>query len=687
MRFFFKTVLYLLIPALAEAQPVNIDSLKITYSKTPDGPVKYKVASNIYFYFQETNRDSALFYAEQQALIGKRKNNEIAVGVALAQQSYQLMGLGKYAESLGCLQQAFLIANDTRNEKQEQWDYFFTPFYGNNRLLLLSYTHHMYALLMLNTQNLEQQIIHFKIAGKIGKEIGYAPRIMLAYLNLGQSYLDANKPDSALYYEKEAERIVLQTIDSSARVSMTYLGTVEMHLGDIYKAMKNERMSLFYYHKAVQTSAQINNRTSLSRLCSKLAVYHINEGNKDSSLYYSLKNLAILQTLGQVAGGESNLGSGYQHVYLSYKLNDQWDSAFKYQGLALVTKDSLNSIRVRNLVEFQKLTYAEQLRLQNLEKEKVVYQNKVRTYFLLAGIGVFLLLAIIFYRNNRQKHKAKIRIEQAYDNLKATQQQLIQSEKMASLGELTAGIAHEIQNPLNFVNNFSELNAELLKEMKDEMDIGNLDEAKAIANDVIDNQQKITNHGKRADAIVKGMLQHSRSSTGVKEPTDINALADEYLRLSYHGIRAKDKLFNAILKTDYDASIGNINIIPQDIGRVILNLITNAFYAVNEKTLSAVLDPAYRQAGPTAVKYEPTVTVSTKKVGDKVQVNVKDNGNGIPQKVLDKIFQPFFTTKPTGQGTGLGLSLSYDIVKSHGGELTVETSDGEGSKFVLQLPL
>ena len=271
-------------------------------------------------------------------------------------------------------------------------------------------------------------------------------------------------------------------------------------------------------------------------------------------------------------------------------------------------------------------------------------------------------------------------LNQSLENLKSTQSQLIQKEKMASLGELTAGIAHEIQNPLNFVNNFSDVNKELLIEMQDEMDKGNIADAKEIASDVIANEEKINHHGKRADAIVKGMLQHSRSSTGVKEPTDINALADEYLRLSYHGLRAKDKSFNATLKTDFDETIGNINIIPQDIGRVILNLITNAFYAVNEKNLSAVVTPA-------AVKYEPTVSISTKKLNEKVEIKVTDNGSGIPQKIVDKIFQPFFTTKPTGQGTGLGLSLSYDIVKAHNGELKVETKEGEGATFILSIPI
>jgi signal transduction histidine kinase/ketosteroid isomerase-like protein len=271
--------------------------------------------------------------------------------------------------------------------------------------------------------------------------------------------------------------------------------------------------------------------------------------------------------------------------------------------------------------------------------------------------------------------EAKQKAEEALTELQATQKQLIQSEKMASLGELTAGIAHEIQNPLNFVNNFSELSNELMDEMNAEIEKGDLEEAKLIANDIKQNLEKINHHGKRADAIVKGMLQHSRSSNGAKEPTDINKLADEYLRLAYHGLRAKDKSFNATLKTDFDETISKINIIPQDMGRVILNLITNAFYVVDEKKKSGI------------EAYEPTVSVRTKKINDKVEIIVADNGNGIPQKVLDKIFQPFFTTKPTGQGTGLGLSLSYDIVKAHGGELIVETKEGEGAEFIIQLPI
>ncbi len=294
---------------------------------------------------------------------------------------------------------------------------------------------------------------------------------------------------------------------------------------------------------------------------------------------------------------------------------------------------------------------------------------------LLQSVADAFATAYARYEDFNKLEAAKQQVDKTLVDLKQTQQQLVQSEKMASLGELTAGIAHEIQNPLNFVNNFSEVSNELIDEMIEEVAKGNYDEVKAIADDVKQNLEKINHHGKRADGIVKGMLQHSRSSSGVKEPTNINALADEYLRLAYHGLRAKDKSFNATMKTDYDESIGNINIIPQDIGRVILNLITNAFYVVTEKKKSG------------AEKYEPTVSVSTKKVNGKVEIKVADNGNGIPQKVLDKIFQPFFTTKPTGQGTGLGLSLSYDIIKAHGGELKVETKEGEGTIFSFQLNL
>ncbi len=418
-----------------------------------------------------------------------------------------------------------------------------------------------------------------------------------------------------------------------------------------------------------------NNFNAIAWIQTKLSDTFRELNNKDSAAYYAN---AALETSKQ-NGLKKEIIDAYYSLFnyaerfkdykkaLEYRLI--YDSLDKETNKAGVAK---NSERIRIDYDQKKKDLAAQIELS--KKDNAAKRSRDLLY---TGIVLFMLLAAFLFWNNRQKQKAKNKIEFAYSDLKSTQQQLIQSEKMASLGELTAGIAHEIQNPLNFVNNFSEINKELIGELVEEVDKGNTEEVKAIANDIKENSEKINHHGRRADAIVKGMLQHSRSSSGVKEPTDINDLCDEYLRLSYHGLRAKDKSFNATMKTDFDESIGKINIIPQEIGRVILNLLTNAFYAVGEKK-------TLRQAqGDTS--YEPTVSISTQKINDKVAIKITDNGNGIPQNIVDKIFQPFFTTKPTGQGTGLGLSLSYDIIKAHGGEIKAETKEGEGTSFMLFL--
>jgi signal transduction histidine kinase len=278
------------------------------------------------------------------------------------------------------------------------------------------------------------------------------------------------------------------------------------------------------------------------------------------------------------------------------------------------------------------------------------------------------------YEDFSKLEAAKRQVDNTLHDLNKTQRQLIQAEKMASLGQLTAGIAHEIQNPLNFINNFSEVNADLLTEMKEEIAKGNLEAVKILADNLKENEEKITYHGKRADSIVKGMLQHTRNRKGQKEPTDINALCDEYLRLSFHGLRARDKSFNAEMKTDLDTGIGSINVVPQEIGSVLLNLFNNAFYAVNEKKQKQ------------DATFKPLVSVITKKENEKVVIKVTDNGFGIPQSSVDKIFQPFYTTKPAGQGTGLGLSLSYDIIKAHDGSIKVETKENEGTVMIVELP-
>ncbi|HMI78013.1 MAG TPA: ATP-binding protein [Ferruginibacter sp.] len=671
MKYLAKLILLLFLPALVNAQH-SPDSLRNAYLNATEDSARYISGKYLYDHYEESNKDSALYYAEQDLMLARRHGQKLAEAYYLDNTAYQLIGMGKYAEALKHVLEAFKITEDAENERQSTWVLFTHPFNGNNRLLILAYTHHMFAILMRETQNIEQELIHYKEARRIASEIGHPVRQMLASMNLGRSYTTVNKLDSALYYEKEAEQLTLRSEFKK------YLGQVYLTFGNIYFEKNDLPQSLQYYHKSMGASIEANNLNGICNSYYFLSKYFIAAGQKDSALFYSVKSLEIMKQLGAVRWFRVNLGTVYEAVYLAYKMRNQTDSILKYQELTLIAKDSLYRSRIKNMTDFQSVTLNEQLRLQNVEKDKITYQNKIRTYFFLAGISMLLLLAMIFYRNNRQKQKANKILEKTLSDLKSTQSQLIQSEKMASLGELTAGIAHEIQNPLNFVNNFSDVSNELIDEMVDEVKKGNAAEAEAIANDIKQNLKKINHHGKRADAIVKGMLQHSRSSSGQKEPTDINTLADEYLRLAYHGLRAKDKSFNATMKTNFDETIGNISIIPQDIGRVILNLITNAFYAVNTHR------PPPAGGG---VAHDPTVSVTTKRSGDKIFISVKDNGTGIPSALVEKIFQPFFTTKPTGQGTGLGLSLSYDIVKAHGGELKVETKEEEGSEFIIQLPL
>jgi two-component system, NtrC family, sensor kinase len=486
-------------------------------------------------------------------------------------------------------------------------------------------------------------------------------------LVLGQSFMYSNQIDSALHY----------LVRLKQNIKGPFTNIVNIFLGRAYFQSGDRETGMTYLRSALHARVLAKDNYSTAWTCNFLADSFLEMNQPDSAIFYAKLGLneaakvgfkaRVLYAAKQLAKLYANrdLGEANYYLRLSSGINEELFGSEKFFDL-------------------QKTLAEEQQQRQEAEKKQLANENTIRLYVLIVGISVIIFVTLVLYRNNRQKHTANLflqeqneKVKATLQELKSTQSQLIQSEKMASLGELTAGIAHEIQNPLNFVNNFSEVNTELIKEIQDErrktQDQRDEKLENEILQDIVLNQQKINHHGKRAADIVKGMLQHSRSSSGVKEPTDINALADEYLRLAYHGLRAKDKSFNATMKTDFDETIGNINIIPQDIGRVILNLITNAFYVVNEK------------AHQNMAGYEPTVSVSTKKDGNKVLISVKDNGNGIPQKILDKIFQPFFTTKPTGQGTGLGLSLSYDIVKAHGGELRMETEEGEGSEFVIQL--
>jgi two-component system, NtrC family, sensor kinase len=532
-----------------------------------------------------------------------------------------------------------------------------------------------------------QALSYFQQAREITEHFPQTDILFLT--NIGNTYERMNRLDSALYFEKQAYAMLKDLPRSTlGSLVMTSLGIIEARLG-------NNSVALGYYRDALENSYITGDLLNRGRVQYRIAELYNQLHQPDSSLFYARLSFVNSQ---RASSQLSQLNASNLLVKL-YEANGNPDSAFHYQQIAMALKDSL--FGPEKFQRLQMFALTEQQRQQEILQTQADFKNKIKLYALLATLGVFLLLAAILYRNNRQKQKAnallhdqKTEIQNALTELKSTQSQLIQSEKMASLGELTAGIAHEIQNPLNFVNNFSEVNTELIEELKSEKSKVKSERNEELEDEILDdikqNLEKILHHGKRADAIVKGMLQHSRASTGKKEPTDINALADEYLRLSYHGMRAKDKSFNATLKTDFDNSIGKINVVPQDIGRVLLNLFNNAFYAVSERRASTSLSA--EQAGSAEQKYEPTISLCAKRTnspsGDGgIEIHVKDNGIGIPQKVVDKIFQPFFTTKPTGQGTGLGLSLSYDIVKAHGGEIKVNTKEGEGSEFIVQLPV
>jgi two-component system NtrC family sensor kinase len=511
----------------------------------------------------------------------------------------------------------------------------------------------------------------------LSEELGDNDAIGTSAVNIGEIYLSGDDDKSALIYFEKALEVYKKSENGNVPYAL-------YNIGKVYAKRKEYSRAINYQKQAFELARVMNRKKEMAQALLGLADTYLqnNENNEAITTFHKAQEIA------HEIGANYELKYAYEGLAKLYNIAADYKNAFKYQTLSTAIKDTLYNAEMDKRIQSMTLNFdleKKQAEIDLLEKDKTqkVQESRNQRLWIFSISGALLsaiILSLVLYRNNQNKQKSnallevqKGEIQFTLEKLKDTQSQLVHSEKMASLGELTAGIAHEIQNPLNFVNNFSEVSNELLDEMKEKLAKGDYEDAIAIAEDVKFNLEKINHHGKRADDIVKGMLQHSRSSNGIKEPTNINALADEYLRLAYHGLRAKDKSFNATMKTDFDETIGNISIIPQDIGRVILNLINNAFYAVNEKKKSNIEG------------YEPAVSVSTKKVANKVEIKVSDNGNGIPKSALDKIFQPFFTTKPTGQGTGLGLSMSYDIVKAHGGEFKVETKEGEFTDFVIIL--
>ena len=688
MKSSYTILFFLLLPVVhTSSQDIVKDSLYSVLQNSLDDASKYKAQTLLADFYIEKNRDSSILFSNACIDLANRNNKFLDVASSLTNKGHALTHLQKFSEAYTCFIDALKIATDP-SFKGKMWEEKNNTTGEKERLMVLAKVYQNFASMMASANNNEKSKELLLIAKDIAEKNRFLTNLGYINLDLGQKYLDHDIIDTSLMLERQA----MQLLTDAGEIKP--LGYCNMLIGKIWQKMKNYDSTLYYYRKSIDISSHFENYTNLAGTYTNLTFFYLNvKQEPDSAIYYAHAWSKILEK-----SSDNYLGAVYFSLAEAYKIKNSKDSVIKYQTLSISEKDKAFSKRDIALNNLQNRTLVEQEQMMKQKESEVENKNRIRIGIIAGCLIVFSLISFILYRNNIKKQKANKVLETTLSNLKTTQSQLIQSEKMASLGELTAGIAHEIQNPLNFVNNFSEVNKELIEELKNELLANNKEEAISIADDIKKNEQKINHHGKRADAIVKGMLLHSRASSGQKEPTDINALADEYLRLAYQGQRAKDPSFKVIITTDFDdslsadeAGIGMIEVVPQDIGRVLLNLYNNAFYASAERSRSSASLPSKGGFNDDHYKHLPTVWVKTSKLppsgGGGAVISVRDNGPGISKNILDKIFQPFFTTKPTGQGTGLGLSLSYDIVKAHGGELRVETSEGKGSEFIIQLPL
>jgi len=703
MKIIAAILLFFYLPAHLRAQvqidnispgynPFLADSLHSRIDRADTDSVKAWNLILLSWVIEGARADSALAIAKQAFEFSKSKHLKFMEVYSLMAIGYHQKSMGDYAESLKTLFQAQERLDYSYNENKNS-----KPISSGSVLDWESL--HLYAEIQRNIGHLlgdvgnrTEQMIKNRIALNIHEALKEERLIANTNFNIAEVYLATNLPDSAiLFAEKSLPQYEKQNVPFYVK---TYLGYIYNIIGEAHLLIKRYDLAEVELLKAEKANIQYKNLRSLVKTYLLRAEIFNQKQEYDSSLKYAYKARLTAKEVGL----KTAIAQTYNALAKVYRALNQQDSGYYFLKLATPLIDSLYKVEKNNLIRYQNILFTENQNLQRKEQEKTAIQNRNRIISLLGTLGFILLIALLLYRNNRQKQKTNKVLEATLQNLKSTQSQLIQSEKMASLGELTAGIAHEIQNPLNFVNNFSEVSNELIEEMKDEIKKGNYNEVNTIADDVKQNLEKINQHGQRASNIVKGMLEHSRTSSGEKTLTDINALCDEYLRLSYHGLRAKDKNlptgqagFNCDFKTDLDPNMPKINVVSQDIARVLLNLINNAFQATAEKNLLGLNrgNQNVNLVGLSDIQseYKPLVTVNTKYLGDKIEISITDNGPGIPDSIREKIFQPFFTTKPTGQGTGLGLSLAYDIVKAHGGSLEVKSTEGAGSEFIIYLPL
>ncbi|MFI5155491.1 MAG: ATP-binding protein [Chitinophagales bacterium] len=664
--------------ATVSGQQATVDSLRREESLAKNDTIRLILLTSLTEAFTEGKPDSAYYFGKELLSLSQKLKLKLNEAYALDQIAYAHLNMGNYPRSLQTFLAASVIAEDPGSEQN-----ILPAKYLNLKVFLkqpvtphmlridiLARVNHYIGILYGTTKNYNKELYYYLKSKQLTEEIGNRSELCTIYSTMGRAYIYLKKLDSAWICEEKSYDLAMETGNKK------YLGSVLLNEGRIQSLLGKKQLAIQYVRRAKLVSFEQNYLRGVVACDLFLADLYRESGNADSSFHYANSALSVAHYLNV----PDLLLRSYNALAGLYKSSQNKDSTVKYQELIIKMNDSI--FNSKQLQLFQNVDFDEQQRQQEIKLAREAYQNRFRIYSLLAGLVIFVSVAIFLWRNSIQRRKAnillsrqKVKLETTLTELRETQNQLIQSEKMASLGELTAGVAHEIQNPLNFVNNFSELNRELISEMKNELRADNKEDAISIADNIDENEQKINHHGRRADAIVKNMLEHSRAGNHQKEPTQINAMADEYLRLSYSGFRSKDKTFSATIETGFDETIGMIHITRQDFSRMLLNIYANAFYSVTEKK---------KKSGD---RYEPIVSVTTIKINDKIEIRVRDNGMGISDKVKGKIFQPFFTTKPTGQGTGLGLSLAYDIVKAHWGEIRMDTREGEYAEFTIQLPI
>ena len=709
--------------ASAFAQSPIIDSLRIYLSEQSHKNQNYIDRKNelafhlrnfdaiesyrLYIESLETSRKIAYPYGEAKALVGlafNHRNRKV-----------------RLAEGESHALEALAIFTDLKD----------TVEMITSRYVLRSLTRDQHKIV----KSLEHAIVSERLATTIGD----VTWMVFTKSTLGRRYLAINDLQKAEELIREAFQISKENNNTAISSSLAALAELALHSEDHEKVIENVREVYRYgleiqdirvqalcLQRMARSSMELHQYDSARILIQDLINLNVGRETKVTRMNVDLLFADLYFAIGDLRKAVFH-GARASEVLKGMSIQDERNQIHKmladaqaelgqherayhhsviYQRHIDNTQES-EAVRQTAAIAFEEAMQQKQREIdlladnQRLQSERS-FQQKRMLGIALGGVGLLLISLILLWQNNRQKQKNNLALNNTLSRLQATQSQLIQSEKMASLGELTAGIAHEIQNPLNFVNNFSEVSGELISEAREELDKGDISEVKSILDDLNQNLNKINHHGDRASSIVKGMLDHSRTSSGEKVPTDINKLCEEYIRLAYHGMRAKDKSFNVKYETDFQDDIPPINIVPQDIGRVILNLVNNAFQAVQDYIPSKEVNAERTQSE--AEEYQPMIKIKTALAGgpgfnhSKVEVTtgvggqrwliitISDNGPGIPDEIRDKIFQPFFTTKATGQGTGLGLSLSYDIIKAHGGNISVDSDTIRGTLFSIQLP-